>query len=312
MMVSMGRVGKIALAIHGGANAGSEYLDDNIDLYKDGLERAIIAGYKVLMEGRSAIEAVQAAVIVMEDNPIFNAGVGSALNENGEIQMEAVIMDGKYLHSGSVAIVNQIKNPITLAKAVMENSNYAMIAGKAAIDYAVNHGMMPVSSDYCITERQRNNFIKSEAARTYGLPVNGKKKAYGTVGAVALDQHGNTAAATSTGGPSLAHDGRIGDSSIIGAGCYADNNSCAISATGQSEYLIRLVVAHDVAAMVEYGRKSLQEACDYKIHEKHKDVPVEMGVIGVDPLGNISFSFNTKCMCRASISNRQPLYMAIY
>lgn len=308
----MGRVENIALAIHGGANAGSEYLDNNIDLYKDGLERAIVAGYKILMEGRSAIEAVQAAVIVMEDNPIFNAGIGSALNENGEVQMEAVIMDGKYLHSGSVAMINQIKNPITLAKAIMENSNYAMIAGKAAMDYAVNQGMMPVSSDYCITERQRKNFIQSRTSTTYGLPVNGKKKAYGTVGAVALDRQGNTAAATSTGGPPLAHVGRIGDSSIIGAGCYADNNSCAISATGQSEYLIRLVVAHDVAAMVEYGRQSLQEACDYKILEKHKDVPVEMGVVAVDRVGNISISFNTKCMCRASISNRQPLYTGIY
>jgi len=311
-LVRMERFGKIALAIHGGASSGSDYLDNNITSYEEGLERATTAGYKVLMDGRSAIEAVHVAVKVMEDNPLFNAGLGSALNENGEIQMEAAIMDGKYLQSGAVAMVNQIKNPISLAKAIMENSNHTMIAGQPAIEYAVNHGMMPVSNEYCITEQQRKKFLQSKSAISYNLPINGKKKAYGTVGAVALDRHGNTAAATSTGGPALAHAGRIGDSSMIGAGCYADNSTCAISATGQSEYLVRLVVAHDIAAIMEFGGKTLQEGCDYKIHEKHKHMLAEMGVIGVDRGGNISFSFNTECMCRASISNQQPLYVGIY
>jgi L-asparaginase / beta-aspartyl-peptidase len=308
----MGRVEKVALAIHGGASDGSDFLDTQIELYEEGLERAITAGYKVLMEGRSAIESVHVAVMVMEDNPIFNAGVGSALNEKGEVQMEAAIMDGKYLNSGSVALVNQIKNPISLAKAIMENSNHTMIAGQAAIEYAVKHGMMTVSSDYCITERRRKDFFQRQAGVTYNLPVNGKKRAYGTVGAVALDVHGNTAAATSTGGPALAHSGRIGDSSIVGAGCYANNNTCAISATGRSDYLTRLVVAHDISAMMDFGGKTLQEACDYKIHEKHKDTLAEMGVIGIDCVGNVSFSFNTKCMFRASMSNHRPLFKAIY
>ena len=308
----MGRVEKVALAIHGGASSGSECVGDNIALYEEGLERAITAGYKVLMDGRSAIEAVYVAVMVMEDNPIFNAGVGSALNENGEVQMEAVIMDGKYLHSGAVAMVNQVKNPISLAKSIMENSNYTMMAGHAAIDYAVKLGTMPVSSEYCITEQQRKNFLQTKSGISYNLPLNGKKKAYGTVGAVALDRHGNTAAAASTGGPALAPAGRVGDSAIVGAGCYADNNTCAISATGQSESLIRLVVAHDIAAMMEFGSKTLQDACDYKIHEKHKDIRAEIGVVGVDSDGNISFSFNTECMCRASIANHQPLYVGIY
>jgi beta-aspartyl-peptidase (threonine type) len=308
----MRRVDRLAIAIHGGASAGSEYLDAKIGLYEEGLERAITAGYKVLMSGRSAIEAVHVAVMVMEDNPIFNAGVGSALNEQGEVQMEAVIMDGKYLNSGAVALVNQVKNPISLAKAVMENSNHTMIAGQAAIAYGVKHGLMLVSSDYCITDEQRNEFLQKKAGHSYRLPINGKQKAYGTVGAVALDAYGNTAAATSTGGPALAHHGRIGDSSIVGAGCYANNNTCAISATGQSDYLMRMVVAHDISSRMEFGGKTLQEACDYKIHEKHKETLAEMGVIGVDSLGNISFSFNTKCMFRASISNRQTLFTAIF
>ena len=308
----MGRVDRIAIAIHGGASSGSEYLDTELQAYESGLERAITAGYKVLMQGRSAIEAVHEAVMVMEDDPIFNAGMGSALNESGEVQMEAVMMDGKYLNSGAVALVNQIKNPVSLAKAIMENSNHIMIAGQAAVEYGVKHGMMPVSSDYCITEKQRKDFFRRAAGEIYRLPVNGKKKAYGTVGAVAVDYHGNMAAATSTGGPALAHAGRIGDSSIVGAGCYAHNNTCAISATGRSDQLMRLVVAHDISAMMELGGKTLQEACDYKIHEKHKDALTEMGVIGVDGKGNISFSFNTKCMCRASISNHQPLYIAVY
>jgi L-asparaginase / beta-aspartyl-peptidase len=308
----MDRSRKVALAIHGGASSASDYAEHNIALYETGAERAITAGYKVLMDGRSAIEAVHVAVKVMEDDPIFNAGVGSALNEKGEVQMEAVIMDGKYLQSGAVAMVNQIKNPISLAKAVMENSNHTMIAGPPAIDYAVKQGILPVSNEYCITEQQRKNFLQSKSAVSYNLPVNGKKKAYGTVGAVALDRHGNTAAATSTGGPALAHAGRVGDSSIIGAGCYANNKTCAVSATGQSEYLVRLVVAHDIAAIMEFGGKTLQEACDHKIHEKHKHMLAEIGVIGVDSVGNISFSFNTECMCRASISNHQPLYVRIY
>jgi L-asparaginase / beta-aspartyl-peptidase len=305
-------MGKMALAIHGGAHSGSEYLDGNISLYEKGLEQAIASGYNVLFQGRSAIEAVHAAVVAMENNPIFNAGLGSSLNEKGEVQMEASIMDGKYLQSGSVALVDQVKNPVSLAKAIMENGNQAMIGGEATVQYAARHGMMPVPRDYFITDRQRAAFLKSQNEITYHLPVNGKKKAYGTVGAVALDRFGNTAAATSTGGNALRPQGQIGDSCIIGAGCYANNKTCAVSATGDGEYIIRLVLAHDIACIMEYSGKTLQESCDYKIYQKHKDTPAEMGVVSVDSVGNIAFSFNTNCMCRASISNHEPLYIGIY
>jgi beta-aspartyl-peptidase (threonine type) len=247
----------------------------------------------------------------MEDNPIFNAGLGSALNDDGEVQIEAAIMDGRYLHSGSVTMVDHIKNPVSLAKAIMEDSRHAIIGGSAAEEYAVRHGMMPVHNGYFITEHQRTSFLKARAKTAYNLPLDGKKKAYGTVGAVGLDQYGNIASATSTGGPSLKQAGRIGDSCIIGAGCYANNNTCALSATGQGEYLIRFVLSHDISGIMEYTGKSLQEACNYKIHEKHKETLAEMGVVGIDKSGNIAFSFNTKCMCRASISSHQPLFIGI-
>jgi L-asparaginase / beta-aspartyl-peptidase len=305
-------MGTMALAVHGGAHSGSEYLDDNIALYEMGLEQAIAAGYNVLFQGRSAVEAVHAAVVTMENNPIFNAGRGSALNEKGEVQMEAAIMDGKYSRSGAVALVDQVKNPISLAKIMMENSNLTMLGGQATGDYAMNHGLMPVHKDYFISDRQRIAFLRSQDEITYRLPVNGSKKAYGTVGAVALDKYGNTAAATSSGGPAFKQSGRIGDSCIIGAGCYANNKTCALSATGDGEYIVRFVLAHDISCIMEYTGKTLQAACDLKIHEKHTDIRAEMGVVGLDSFGNIAFSFNTKCMCRGSISNYQPLYIAIY
>jgi L-asparaginase / beta-aspartyl-peptidase len=304
-------IGKIALAIHGGANAGSDYLNDNIPLYKNGMEAALTAGYNVLFQGRSAIDAVHAAVMAMEDNAIFNAGLGSALNEKGEVQMEAAIMEGKYLYSGAATLINQVKNPVSLAKAIMEDSRQVMLGGQAAGEYAARHGMMSLHKDYFITDRQLNVFLQSQNEITYRLPVNGKKKAYGTVGAVALDHFGNTAAATSTGGALLKQSGRIGDSCIIGAGCYANNKTCAVSGTGDSEYLIRYVLAHDISCIMEYTGKTLQEACDYKIHDKHRDTGAEMGVVSVDSLGNIAFSFNTNCMVRASISNQQALFVGV-
>jgi len=304
-------MGKIALAIHGGANSGSDCSTGNILLYERGLEQAITAGYNILFQGRSAIDAVHAAVMAMEDNPIFNAGTGSALNEKGEVQMEAAIMEGRYLHAGSVALVDQIKNPISLAKAIMEDSSQSMLAGQAAVEYATGHGMMALHKDYFITNHQRESFLKSQDDAAYRLPIDGKKKAYGTVGAVALDKYGNLAAGTSTGGPALKKSGRIGDSCIIGAGCYANNKTCAVSATGDSEYIMRLLVAHDISNIMEYRGATLQEACDYKIFEKHKDCRPEMGVVSVDSLGNAAFSFSTNCLCRASISNYQPLCIAI-
>jgi beta-aspartyl-peptidase (threonine type) len=308
--LQMGNRKKIGIAVHGGATCGLEYSEKDLAMYEEALSQAITHGYNVLYRGNSAIDAVEAAVIALEDNPLFNAGCGSALNDIGDIEMDAAIMDGKYLHSGAVAMLQEIKNPVSLAKALLENSKHVMLGGKAAADFGVNMGMIPMNKSYFVSEKKYNSFLLSQDKNQNDLALNGKK--YGTVGAVALDQNGNLAAATSTGGLAKRQQGRIGDSCIIGAGCYANNETCAVSATGNGEHIIRHVLAYDISAVIEYGRKSLQEACNYIIHEKHKDRQLEMGVITIDSSANIVCSFNTQGMWRASISTDQPLVVSIY
>jgi beta-aspartyl-peptidase (threonine type) len=298
---------KIAIAIHGGANSGSEFLDNNIHLYEEGLRVALTHGNKKLLEGATAIEVVESVVMILEDNPIFNAGRGSVLNNKGEVEMDAAIMDGSNLRCGSVAMVQRVKNPISLAKAVMQANDFVMIGANAALDYALDMHIPSVEKDYFITERQFNAY-KNQAANTVGVP----EKSHGTVGAVAVDQYGNIAAATSTGGTSFKRQGRIGDSCIIGAGCYANNKTCAISATGDGEYIIRYNIAHDISAIMEYTGRNLQEACDYVIHKKNKDTEGEIGVIAVDAAGNTAFCFNTKVMCRAAVSTDKLTEIKIY
>ena len=299
----------IGMAIHGGATSGFEYSGQTRALYEEALTQAITQGYNVLFKGNSAIEAVEAAVIALEDNPLFNAGCGSALNDTGEIEMDAAIMDGKYLHCGAVAMLQGIKNPVSLAKGVLDNSKHVMLGGKAATDFGVNMGMIPLTKSYFISERKFNSFVLPQSPNENETGINGRK--YGTVGAVALDKNGNLAAATSTGGITDRHAGRIADSCIIGAGCYANNETCAVSATGSGEYIIRHVLAHDISALIEYGGKTLQQACDYVIHEKGTERHGEMGVITIDPAGNIVCCFNTKGMWRASISFDQPLLVTL-
>jgi L-asparaginase / beta-aspartyl-peptidase len=301
---------KIGIAIHGGATAGFEYSPDTRARYEEALAHAIDHGYSVLYRGNSAIDAVEAAVVTLEDNPLFNAGRGSALNNLGQIEMEAAIMDGKYLHSGAVTMLQEIKNPVSLAKTVLENSNHVMLGGKAATDFGVNAGMIPMTKSYFVSERKYNSFIVTQGGGGNQAGLNGRK--YGTVGAVALDKNGNLAAATSTGGITNRQQGRIGHSCIIGAGCYANNETCAVSATGNGEYIIRNVLAYDISALVKYGGKSLQEACDYIIHEKHKDRQGEMGVITINTSANIVCTFNTRGMWHASISTDEPLMVGLY
>jgi L-asparaginase / beta-aspartyl-peptidase len=300
---------KIGIAIHGGATSGFEYSEKNRAMYEAALAQAITHGYNVLYKGNSALEAVEAAVIALEDNPLFNAGCGSSLNDAGDIEMDAAIMDGKYLHSGAVTMLQGIKNPVSLAKAVLENSKHVMLGGKAATDFGVNMGMIPIARSYFVSERKYNSFILSQEQNGAEVGLDGKK--YGTVGAVALDKNGNLASATSTGGITDRHQGRIGDSCIIGAGCYANNETCAVSATGNGEHIIRYVVAHDISALIEYGGKSLQEACDYIIHEKARERQGEMGVITINSAANIVCCFNTQGMWRASISTDQPLLVTM-
>ena len=300
---------RIGIAIHGGATSGFEYSEQTRAMYKEALTQAITQGYNVLFKGNSAIEAVEAAVIALEDNPLFNAGCGSALNDAGDIEMDAAIMEGKYLHCGAVAMLQGIKNPVSLAKAVLENSKHVMLGGKAATDFGVDMGMIPITKSYFVSEGKFNSFVLSQGQNENKTGLNGKK--YGTVGAVALDKNGNLASATSTGGITDRHPGRIADSCIIGAGCYANNNTCAVSATGNGELIIRHVLAHDISAAIEYGGKTLQEACDYIIHEKARERHGEMGVITIDGAGNIVCCFNTNGMWRASISIDQPLLVTL-
>lgn len=280
---------KWAIVIHGGAGT---ILKKNMsaeaeEQYRNKLSEAINAGSDILKNGGSSIEAVTAAITTMENSPIFNAGKGSVFTEEGKNEMDAAIMDGSNLKAGAVAGVQTIKNPILAARAVMEQSNHVMINGDGADIFAKKQGLDIVDSSYFFTERRWKSFQKAN------------KDKFGTVGAVALDLKGNLAAATSTGGMTNKMKGRIGDSPIIGAGTYADNKSCAVSATGHGEFFITNVVAYDIAALMKYSGVSLKEASNYVIMKKLKDQGAEGGIIAMDKAGNFVMTFNTKGMYRA-------------
>lgn len=298
---------KIALAIHAGAAEYSPFLQKNIAGSEAGLQQACESAYNLLKQGSSALDAVEEAVRCLEDNPLFNAGRGSTLNCRGEVEMNASIMEGKHLKAGAVALVNQVKNPIILARKVMEHTRHVFLCGEGAIDFAKYKELVLKPDSYFITSHQYESYEEWNAHESYEQLLN--KQTSGTVGAVALDQYGNLATATSTGGTCNCLPGRVGDSCIIGSGCYANNNSCAVSGTGQGEYLLRGVVAHTIAMMVEQ-KMSLQEACDYVIHERNKNTG-EIGVISVDKAGNIGLSYNTECMKRAWIGLDKQLNIEI-
>lgn len=260
------------------------------------------AGYKVLEEGGNAVDAVEAAVKKLEDNPLFNAGRGSALNANGEVEMDAAIMRGSDQTSGAVALVRNIRNPISLAKAVMLNTKYRFLGDMGALEYAKQLDIRFEPSSYFITEHQFDLFSKKRleeftSSDHIGLDqVNARL--HGTVGAVALDRDGMMAAATSTGGTENKKMGRIGDSCIIGVGCYANNKTCAISGTGDGELLMKNIIAYDISALMEYKGLSLQEACDTVVLERVNAEEGDVGVIGVDLSGNIALVFNSERMHR--------------
>lgn len=300
---------KIAIAVHGGAGDLSPYLKKNIKENEEGLDEAVCAGYKILNHGGSALDAVEAAVKFLEDNPLFNAGRGSALNCKGEVEMDASIMNGKNLKAGAVSMVRSVKNPISLARIIMNKTKHVLLSGYGALELAKNENIYLETDSYFITEYQQEQFKKMSKHETVQQIL--EKKIYGTVGAVALDKKGNLAAATSTGGTSNCLPGRIGDSCIIGAGCYANNKTCAVSGTGEGEYLIRGVVAHTISMMIEYNM-SLQEACHHVIHTRNKQHKGHIGVISVNPLGEIGISFNTKIMKRAWKSSDEELQIKIY
>ena len=307
---------KFIIAVHGGAGPDSEHIHENITGYKDGLTAALNAGYAVLEKGGSAVEAVEAAVKVMEDNPLFNAGRGSAINAKAEVEMCASIMEGKKRKSGAVAIVKNVKNPISLARAVMEKTQHIYLGSHGALAFA-QEIKAPLEPDaYFITEYQYETYEeKRKEVGADNQKVAGEQIAdrmHGTVGAVALDRQGNLAAATSTGGTEYQKEGRIGDSSMVGVGTYADNRTCAVSGTGDGEYNIQNVVGFHISALMEYKGMELQDACRYLLHEKLKDVKGDMGLIAIDGKGNVALEFNSDRMHRGYKTCDGKLHVAIY
>jgi len=300
-----------AIAIHGGAGTLSRK-DMNPSQeaeYRAGLEDSLGAGHAVLARGGSSLDATIAAVRVLEDNPLFNAGRGAVLNRDGVAELDASLMDGRTMGAGAVSGLQHVKNPIELARLVMENSPHVMLVGAGAEEFAKARGVDMVPNEYFRTparQRQLERSLRGAAARENEL------EAFGTVGAVALDLHGDLAAATSTGGMTGKRWGRVGDSPIIGAGTYANNASCAVSATGHGEYFIRTVVAHDICARVEYLKVPLATAVDAVINGRMKELGGNGGVIAIDFRGEIVLDFNTEGMFRGLRNSQGRHEVAIY
>ena len=300
-----------SLAIHGGAGtiARENMTPEQDAAYRAALQRALDAGAAVLRDGGSAMEAIQAAIEPMEDDALFNAGRGAVLTWDGDIELDASIMDGRTRDAGAVAGVTGIRHPIELARLVMTDSPHVMLAGKGAETFAEERGLERMPREWFETERRKEALERLKAERLSALDVDIK---FGTVGAVARDSKGNLAAGTSTGGMTGKRWGRVGDAPVIGAGTYADNRACGISATGHGEYFIRAAVAHDICARVLYGNRDLQTAADEVIQQQLVAMGAEGGVIGLAPDGTVVYSFNTAGMYRAAISSAGELSVGIY
>ncbi len=295
------------LVIHGGAGT---ILKKNMTLekekaYREKLNEALEAGEQVLKTGGSSLDAVTQAILVMENSPLFNAGKGAVFTAEGKNEMDASIMDGKTLDAGAVASVRHIKNPILAARVVMEKTPHVLIIGEGAEKVAADNGLEIVDTSYFFTQKRWDYYQKVKKEKE-------DAEKHGTVGAVALDKHGNLAAATSTGGMTYKMKGRVGDSPIIGAGTYADNNTCAVSATGHGEYFMRYVVTYDITALMKYKGYALQQAADEVIMHKLKDVGGDGGIIAVDKDGNISMTFNTAGMFRGYVTSEGKSDVKIY
>jgi beta-aspartyl-peptidase (threonine type) len=312
----------IAILIHGGAGViePSKMTPAKEASYRAGLAAALDAGYGVLERGGTSLDAVTAAVRLMEDDPQFNAGRGAVLNHDGDAELDAAIMDGAGPRAGAVAAVLHVKNPIELARLVMEKSPHVLLVAGGAEDFALEQGMALVPRDYFRTEAREHELQearRAEAARAAGTPTtraaaSGAANSMGTVGAVALDRTGNLAAATSTGGLTNKHRGRAGDSPLIGAGTYANNESCAVSGTGQGEYFIRQVVAYDVCALVLYRHLTLVQAVHEVVQVKLRRAGGEGGLIALDRAGNIAMDFNSVGMFRGARDSRGRHEVAMY
>jgi L-asparaginase / beta-aspartyl-peptidase len=305
-----------AIAIHGGAGTLSrtETSAEQEQLYLQGLSDAIDAGYQLLERGAPALDAVAAAVVSLEDNPLFNAGRGAVLTRDGMAELDASIMDGATLAAGAICGVKHIRNPILLARRVMEHSPHVMLVGEGAEDFARTQGVEWVSNEYFrtpIRQKQLHRLLQGAAEKENDLLAHRTADSTGTVGAVALDTRGNVAAATSTGGMTGKRWGRVGDSPIIGAGTYANNAGCAVSATGHGEYFIRTVVAHDIAAQMQYAGKSLAESVQATL-ARMKALGGNGGVIAIAPNGDLVLDFNSEGMFRGSRSSAGRREVAIH
>lgn len=309
------------LAIHGGA--GTILKEDMIPeleaAYLEALENALNAGFAVLEEGGTSVNAIKAAIVVLEDNVLFNAGRGSVFTKKGVQEMDAAIMDGKSLDAGAVTGVRNVRNPIELAMEVMRNSNHVFLSGKGANDFAIKQGIKLEPDEYFFSQFRYDQWKAIRDSDTYSLDHTHQRleelmrdKKFGTVGAVACDKDGNLAAATSTGGMTNKKYGRIGDSPLIGCGTYANNKTCAISCTGHGEMFIRSVAAYDVSCLMEYKGMSLSEAMNEVVNKKLVAIGGEGGMIGVDSKGNASLLFNSAGMYRGFKSSSGHSEVAIY
>ncbi len=304
----------VAIAIHGGAGTmtRADLSPEKEREIRATLERALLAGHTRLEAGASATDAVEAAIIVLENSPLFNAGYGAVFNSEGGHELDAAIMDGRTRNAGTVAGVRHIRNPILLARRVMTDSPHVMLTGEGAEEFAVSLGFDLVDEDYFSTDFRRQQLEQVQRQQSSANDLPPPQYRYGTVGAVALDKDGNIAAGTSTGGMTNKRFGRIGDVPIIGAGTYADNATCAVSATGHGEYFIRSVVAHDIAALMRYTDASLQAAVDEVVHEKLVEFGGRGGVIGIDGDGNIAMEHNTPGMYRGAIDTSGTLTTGVF
>jgi len=299
-----------AIAVHGGAGdiPPAELTPEREAAYRTGLEQALRAGQAILDAGGPSLDAVVAAVQVLEENPLFNAGRGAVIAANGICELDASLMDGRDLRAGAVTGLRHVKSPIGLARLVMDRSPHVMLAGQGAEEFALEQGLEPVANRYFVTERRQRELA---AALSIKGSAGFRESLMGTVGAVALDADGNLAAATSTGGMTGKRWGRVGDSPLIGAGTYAANDCCAVSATGHGEYFIRATVAHEIASLMRYAGKGVRDAADLVVHGQLARMGGEGGVIVVGGDGTIAMPFNSRGMLRGSIDAQGQLTTGI-
>jgi len=311
---------EFGLVIHGGAGniiKGSLTPEQEKE-YETKLQEALETGYKILIAGGSSIDAVEKVINILEDSPLFNAGKGAVFTANGINELDASIMDGRTLNAGAAARLTHVKNPISLVRKIMDISEHVMLVGEGAEIFAEQNEIKLVDSSYFFTEKRWNDLQKVQTEESAKNKDQANFNSYnpdykfGTVGCTALDKNGNLAAGTSTGGMTNKKFGRVGDSPIIGAGTYANNNSCAVSATGHGEFFIRGTIAHDISALIEYKGMSLNDAADEVINKKLSSMGGTGGIIAIDKKGNIAMPFNTAGMFRAFVLDDGKFVVKIY